>query len=161
MVQRKPYGYEVSLTSSVLSKTRPCAYTVITSAQIYSLKIPRFMHERSISTYNITMYENTSKPATYHMHISPPATTLPTVSPNHSHAHSFKALLRAWECLATFQLEGGCWNTSGILVCKSERSMIFYLFYFYYFRPIRRYMGPCGHRPAPQLFDSYQRAQLR
>ena len=27
----------------------------------------------------------------------------------------------------------GCWNTSGILVCKSERSMIFYLFYFYYF----------------------------
>ena len=55
----------------------------------------------------------------------------------------------------------GCWNTSGILVCKSERSMIFYLFYFYYFRPIQRYMGPCGHRPAPQLFDSYQRAQLR
>ena len=46
-----------------------------------------------------------------------------------------------------------CWNTSGILVYKSERSMIFYLFYFYYFRPIRRYMGPCGHRPAPQLFE--------
>ena len=99
------------------------------------------------------MYENASKPATYHMHISPPVTTSPTVLPSHPHAHSSKTLLHTWECPTTFQLEGGCWNTSGILVYKSERSMTFYLFYFYYFQPIWSYMGPCGHRPAPQLFD--------
>ena len=126
-----PYIMQMAVTSSVSSKTRPHAYTVITLVQIYSLEIPHFTCERNISTYNITTYENTSKPVTYHMHISPP-----TVLPSHSRTHSSKTLLCAWECPTTFELEGGCWNTSGILVYKSERSMIFYLFYFYYFRPI-------------------------
>jgi len=68
--------------------------------------------------YVITTYENTSKPATFHTHISPPTTILLTALPNLSHARSSRNSLCTWECTMAFQLEGGCWNTIRVLVYK-------------------------------------------
>ena len=56
-----------------------------------------------------------------------------------------------WACVETFQLEGGCWNTSGILVCKCGMSPLFYLLSFYYFHSIPKLYGSMWSQTSPSV----------
>src|SRR5882672_1789705 len=106
------------------------------------------MHVQNISTSNITTYTNESMQATFTMHTSQLETTLLTASPSLSHALNSMNLQHIWACKMTFQLEGGCWNSYWNPI--EQVGMVLY-----YFILSRRFMGPCGHGPAPQSFNSY------
>ena len=109
------------------------------------------MREQNTSTYNITMFENASKLGIFHTHIFPLATTSLTAVLNHSRTCNFKTLRLEWACAETFQLEGECWNTSGILVCKCGMSPLFYLLSLYYFRSIPKLYGHMWSQTSPSV----------
>src|SRR5882672_6904531 len=91
-------------------KTLPPAYIVTMSGRIFSLMTLHFTHAQSILIFNIIMFANRLKLATFTMHISPPTITLLIVSPNLFHAQNSKNSQLIWACTMTFQLEGGCWK---------------------------------------------------
>ena len=124
---------------------------VTMSAQTFLLTILHSMHEQNTFTSNITMFENASKPGIFHMHIFPLVTTSPTALLNHSRACNFKTLWLEWACMETFRLEGGCWNTSGILVCKCGMSPLFYPLSFYYFHSILKLCGSMWSQTSPSV----------